>query len=77
MAEPKMNTSVMAVTVKPSGSTISNGTPGKASGWMPANAPFMSEGIDSEDHVSPWPSLPQYWNVNGGAQNTDKSNRQP
>lgn len=64
MGEPKMDTSVMAQTVKPSGSTVSNGTPGK-SGYAPKNAPFISEGIDSQDNTTPFPDLPPYWNAHG------------
>ena len=65
MGEPKMDTSVMAQTVKPSGSSIPNGTPGKASGLMPKNTPFVSEGIDSDDNTNPFPNMEPYWNAHG------------
>lgn len=57
MSDPKMDTTVSANTVKPSGSTVSNGTPGKASGYGVQNAPFESVGVDSgEDGLSYFPT---------------------
>lgn len=51
-----MDTSVTASTVKPSGQTVPNGTPGKVEGYGVQNAPFESVGIDSgEDGQSYFP----------------------
>lgn len=47
MSDPKMDTNVTASTVKPTGSAIPNGTPGKAQGYGVANAPFEAIGNDS------------------------------
>jgi hypothetical protein len=73
----RMNEDVTAESVK---STFSysggGGTPGKAAGGYDGDK-FVAEAMDSADNTIPWPSLPQYWNVNGTSRDTDVKNRQP
>jgi len=62
---PKMNENVKAVSVNSTFGvgTISNGTPGKASGYGVENAPLAAEGIDSADETKPFPGkMDPYWN---------------
>jgi len=51
-----MDTNVTAQTVKPAGVPVSNGTPGKVSGYSATSQPFEGIGIDSgDDSKSSWP----------------------
>lgn len=60
---PKMNTKIMAETVKPTGSGTIGGTPGKASG-NDTNDKFVMEGVDSADNTETFPAMQLGWNVN-------------
>lgn len=73
----KMDENVTADNVKSTfGYMGGAGAPGKAAGVYDADR-FAAEAIGSDEQTVDWPSLPQYWNVNGGSEATDVKNRQP